>query len=383
MVHGGPSALGQGWQVTQGRKKALAQRKSGHVTLMDVARACGFSVSTVSIVLSEAPLSQNVAEKTRQQIRSMAQQLGYHPDAFARSLRRRRSQTIGVLAYDLSDPYCIPVVRGVQEGLQPASYLPLLMDAQTKRALFDNYLQMILERRAEGVIVIASWVFDEANLLGDIQKNNVPIVIVSRDLTERGVSSVLVDNHAGGALAMRHLLALGHRRIAVIRGPEEMFDSAPRWAGVQSAAAQAGVTLDAKLIYQLPNLVDPTSGFQGGLDCARRMLKSRRPFTAVLAFDDLTALGVVRGLLGAGVRVPEDCTVVGFDDVLPAAVATPAITTVRQPLREMGLLAAEWVLSAIEAREQKREKTPRLHRAPPELVVRMSSAAPAQGKKRK
>ena len=352
----------------------MAQRRSGHVTLLDVARACGFSVSTVSIVLSEAPLSQNVAEKTRQQIRAMAQQLGYHPDAFARSLRKRRSQTIGVLAYDLSDPYCIPIVRGIQAGLQPNSYLPLLMDAETQRGLFDNYLQMILERRAEGAIVIASWVFDETNLLSDVKKNNVPIVIVSRDLTERGVSSVLVDNEAGGALAMRHLHELGHRRIGVIRGPEEMFDSAPRWAGVQSAAAEAGIKFDSRLVFQLPNLVDPLSGFEGGMDCAKRMLASGRQFTAVLAFDDLTALGVVRGLMSAGVRVPEDCSVLGFDDVLPAAVSTPGITTIRQPLREMGLLAAEWVVDAIEAREQRREQTLRLHRAPPELVVRMSSS---------
>jgi LacI family transcriptional regulator len=112
------------------------------------------------------------------------------------------------------------------------------------------------------------------------------------------------------------------------------------------------------------------------------MLASNRPFTAVLAFDDLTALGVVRGLLGAGLRVPEDCTVLGFDDVLPAAVSTPAITTIRQPLREMGLLASEWVLGAIEARGLKKEQKPRLHRAPPELVVRTSSAMLAGRKKR-
>lgn len=360
----------------------MGQRRSGHVTLLDVARACGYSVSTVSIVLSEAPLSQNVAEKTRQHIRAMAQQLGYHPDAFARSLRRRRSQTIGVLAYDLSDPYCSPIVQGIQTGLQPVSYLPLLMDAQTQRGLFDNYLQMILERRAEGVIVIASWVFDEANLLSDIRKNNVPIVIVSRDLTKQGVSSVFVDNEAGGAMAMRHLHELGHRRIAVIRGPQEMFDSAPRWAGIQSAAQEAGIELDDRLVFQLPDMVNPTSGFEGGLDCARRMIAAGRPFSAVLAFDDLTALGVVRGLVGAGLRVPEDCSVLGFDDVLPAAVATPAITTIRQPLREMGLLAAEWVVEAIEAREHKREQPARLHRAPPELVMRMSSARNASGARR-
>ncbi len=351
----------------------MAQRKSGHVTLLDVARACGFSVSTVSIVLSEAPLSQNVAAATRQQIRAMAQELGYHPDAFARSLRRRRSQTIGVLAYDLSDPYCIPIVRGIQAGLQPASYLPLLMDAQTQRGLFDNYLQMILERRAEGVIVIASWVFDETDLLSDIEKNNVPIVIVSRDLTERGVSSVLVDNDAGGALAMRHLQELGHRRIAVIRGPEQLFDSAPRWAGVQRAAAEGGIQLDPRLVFQLPGLMGLASGFEGGLECSRQMLASGRPFSAVLAFDDLTALGVVRGLTGAGLRVPEDCSVLGFDDVLPAAVATPSITTIRQPLKEMGLLATEWMLESVEDRERGGAQKPKLHKAQPELVIRMST----------
>ena len=360
----------------------MVQRKSGHVTLLDVARACGLSVSTVSIVLSEAPLSRNVAAATRQHVRDMAQQLGYHPDAFARSLRRRRSQTIGVLAFDLSDPYCIPIVRGIQAGLQPASYLPLVMDAQTKRALFDSYLQMILERRAEGVIVIASWVFDETNLLSDIEKNNVPIVIISRDLTEHGVSSLLVDNEAGGILAMRHLVELGHRRIAVIRGPEELFDSAPRWAGVQQAAAKAGIKLDKRLVFQLPSLVDPASGFEGGLDCARRMLASGQPFTAVLAFDDLTALGVVRGLTKAGLRVPEDCSVLGFDDVLPAAVATPAITTISQPLKEMGLLAAEWMLEALKKQEQGSPQKPRLHKAQPKLVQRMSTARAAKERRK-
>lgn len=351
----------------------MVQRKSGHVTLLDIARACGYSVSTVSIVLSEAPLSQNVAASTREQIRKMARQLGYHPDAYARSLRRRHSQTIAVLAYDLSDPFCIPIVHGIQAGLQPASYMPLLVDAQTQRKLFDNYLRMILERRAEGVIVIASWIFQETNLLDDIEKNQVPIVIVGRDLTNRNVSSLLIDNEAGGALAMRHLIELGHRRIAIVRGPEELFDTSLRWAGIQRAAAEGGVTIDPKLVYQLPSITDAISGFEGGLHFANEMLASKRPFTAVLAFDDLTALGVVRGLSGAGLRIPDDCSVVGFDDVLPAAVSTPGITTVHQPLREMGILASEWTLQAINAREQQSEKPVQLHRATPELIVRMST----------
>lgn len=360
----------------------MAQQKPGHVTLLDVARACGFSVSTVSIVLSEAPLSQNVAAATRAKIRAMARQLGYHPDAFARSLRRRRSQTIGVLAYDLTDPFCIPIVHGIQAGLQPANYLPLVMDAQTQRKLFDTYLQLILERRAEGVIVIASWIFEETNLLADIEKNHVPIVIVARDLTSRRISSVLVDNEAGGALAMRHLCTLGHRRIAVIRGPEELFDSEPRWAGMRRVAVEAGIRFDPHLVFQLPGLVDPISSFEGGVRFSKQMLASGCPFTAVLAFDDLTALGVVRGLTSVGLRVPEDCSVLGFDDVLPAAVATPGITTIRQPLKQMGLQAVELVLRALEAREKGIEVEPQMHLAVPELVVRTSSARPPGRKSR-
>jgi len=356
----------------------MAQRKSGHVTLMDVARACELSVSTVSIVLSEAPLSKNVAEKTKLRIQTMARQLGYHPDASARSLRRRRSQTVGVLAYDLSDPFCIPIVRGIQAGLQPANYLPLVMDAQTQRKLFDNYLSMILEQRAEGVIVIASWVFEEANLLADMEKNNVPIVIVGRDLTGRGISSLLVDNDEGGALAMRHLCQSGHRKIATIRGPEELFDSEPRWAGICRAAAEAGVELDERLTFQLPGVGDPTSGFEGGLDIVRQMLATGHEFTAVLAFDDLTALGVVRGLREAGLRVPEDCSVVGFDDVLPASVATPGLTTIRQPLREMGLLAADWAVKALDGKDRATKRPAKLHQSTPELVVRRSTARPSR-----
>lgn len=352
----------------------MVQRKSGHVTLLDVARACGYSVSTVSIVLSEAPLSQNVAEKTRAKIRETAKQLGYHPDAFARSLRRRRSQTIGVLAYDLSDPFCIPIVQGIQSGLQPANYLPLLMDAQTHRKLFDSYLKMILERRTEGVVVIASWVFEETNLLGDIEKNNVPIVILGRDLTKRKISSLCIDNKAGGALALRHLHELGHRRIAFIRGPEELFDSEPRWAGVETAAADSGIEMDSRLVFELPSLVDPKSGFESGYRLAKEMLATGLQFTAVLAFDDLTALGVVRGLTEAGVRVPQDCSVIGFDDVLPATVATPGITTIHQPLKEMGLRAAQWVLRAIDAREGGKVLPMESHHAMPELVVRGSTA---------
>jgi LacI family transcriptional regulator len=188
---------------------------------------------------------------------------------------------------------------------------------------------------------------------------------------------VLVDNETGGAMAMRHLIELGHRKIAVIRGPEEMFDSAPRWAGIRAAADAAGIEIDMRMVAELPSMVDPASGFEGGVRFARELVEARRRFTAVLAFDDLTALGVVRGLSEHGLRVPEDCSVVGFDDVLPAAVSTPAITTIRQPLGEMGLAAARLLVEALTANEKGARKPPaQIVLGEPQLVTRQSAAPP-------
>ena len=322
----------------------MGQRKTGHVTLGDIARASGFSVSTVSIVLSDAPLSKNVAA-THADAHPRPSRGGWATirtpmrAACGGAARRRSASWRSICPIRSAFPSC----AGSRTGCTRPGYLPLLMDAQTERKLFDKTLHMILEQRAEAVIVLASWVFEETNLLGDMRKNNVPILIVGRDLTARGISSILVDNEAGGALAMRHLVELGHREIAVIRGPKEMCDSEPRWAGIERVAAEAGLRIDPRLIFELPGLADPASGFEGGLKFARQMLKSGAPFTAVLAFDDMTALGVVRGLREAGARVPEDCSVMGFDDVLPAEVATPAMSTVRQPLKEMGREAADAV----------------------------------------
>ncbi len=360
----------------------MPQRKSGHVTLQDVAKACGFSVSTVSLVLSGAALSKNVAVATREDIRAIALKLGYHPNAYARSLRMRQTQTIGVLAFDLSDQFCIPILRGIQSGLNSAEYPSLLMDAQTERKRFDDYLHLLLERRVEGVIVLASWVFEETNLLADMRKNRVPALIVGRDLTARGISSILVDNEAGGALAVEHLMDLGHTRIAVIRGPQEMADSKPRWRGIQRSAKRRGLTLDPALVVELPGLVDPTSGFEGGCRLAKQLLAARKRFTAVLAFDDITALGVLRALIEAGIRVPEDCSVMGFDDVLPAKLATPAISTIRQPLWSMGLQAAEHILAAVKSSAGGAEDRPMLLKAAPEMVQRASTAAIQRTSKR-
>jgi DNA-binding LacI/PurR family transcriptional regulator len=357
------------------------KRSSNHVTLLDVARASGFSASTVSIVLNNAPLSRYVAAATKERIREAAQSLGYHPDAFARSLRRRRSNTIGVMAFDLSDPFCTPIVRGAQSKLIGTRYLPLLMDAQNQRQQFEAYLELLLERRVEGLIVVANWIFPDFHLLADIEKNNVPVAVVDRDLTASNIHSVLVDNDAGGYMAIQQLHRLGHTRIAVIRGPGELADSEGRWVGIQRYAAEAGLTLDPRWVRQLPGAQDPSSGFDGGRRLTAELLRSqtdkRKKFTAMVAFDDLTALGAVRAFTEAGLSVPHDCSVIGFDDVLPAAVSTPGITTIRQPMETMGEIAASWILEAIEAGEKNSAgagSKPKLRLLAPVVVERESTA---------
>ena len=325
---------------------------TGRVTLADVARECGFSSSTVSIVLNEAPLSRYVAANTKLLIKETSKRLGYRPDAFARSLRSRRSLTIGIMVFDISDPFCTLILKGIQKTLQPTGYLPIIMDAHNEPKQFERYLEMMLERRLEALIIVANWLFVDIAMLGDLERERIPMVMVGREMRIGSMSSVMVDNVAGGYAAMQHLYELGHRKVAFVRGPMKLADSEMRWAGIVQYAKEVGLKLDKKLIVDLPDASDPISGFYEGYRLTNELLDAGRHFTAIAAFDDLTAFGVVRALREHGVSVPEKCSVIGFDDVPHAALASPGLTTVQQPMEEMGRIAAERVLRGIEARGQ-------------------------------
>src|SRR5208282_3901502 len=187
---------------------------------------------------------------------------------------------------------------------------------------------------------------------------------------------VIVDNNLGARAALEHLYSLGHRKIAFIRGPRQLSDTEPRWRGVRSIARERGLELDPRLIVDLPESGDPLSSFEQGYKLTEELLQqSRRRFTALMAFDDMTAFGAIRALAKAGIRVPDQCSVVGFDDVSPAAIYSPALTTVRQPMEAMGTAAATIVLEAINANATLDSKPVRtIHRRiVPELVVRDST----------
>jgi len=351
------------------RKRA----QSAAVTIRDVAERSGFSSATVSIVLNNAPLARYIPDTTKTRIQRAAAQLGYRPNLFARSLRSRRSHTVGVMVFDMTDPYCTLVLRGMENALYQSSFLPILTDVHNERSRFERYLEMLLDRRIEGLVVLANWLFLDINILADIEKSNIPTAIVGCELKNDHISSVIVDNTQGAQAALGHLLSLGHRKIAFIRGPRQLSDTEPRWRGVRALARQHDLELDPKLIVELPESRDPFSSFEDGFKLTQELLHRRRPFTALMAFDDMTAFGAIRALTKAGVKVPEQCSVIGFDDVAPAALYTPSLTTVRQPMEAMGAAAATIVVEAINAGLEKKTARATHRKVAPDLIVREST----------
>jgi LacI family transcriptional regulator len=349
--------------------------KTSTVTIRDVAKASGFSSTTVSIVLNNAPLARYIPQITKKKIEVAAKKLGYRPNLFARSLRSKRSHTVGVMVFDMTDPYCTLILRGIENSLFQAGYLPILTDVHNERSRFERYLEMMLDRRIEGLVVLANWLFLDIDLLADLEKSAIPTALIGRELRTDNVSSVIVDNEVGGHTAIQHLYSLGHRKIAFIRGPKALSDSSPRWKGVRAFAHSKELEIDPRLVMDLPESRDPISSFEAGQKLTEELIKRRRAFTALMAFDDMTAFGAIRALANAGIAVPDQCSVIGFDDVAPAALCTPALTTVRQPMEAMGSLAVSLVADGINSVLEKREVTAVHRRLAPELVVRDSTRA--------
>jgi DNA-binding LacI/PurR family transcriptional regulator len=343
------------------------------VTIRDVARASGFSASTVSIVLNNAPLARYIPLPTKGRIHKAAKTLGYRPNIFAQSLRSRRNHTVGLMVFDVTDPYCTPILRGIENSLYQASYLPILTDAHNERSRFERYLEMLLERRVEALIVLANWLYLDITVLSDLEKPEIPTVIIGRELESSSTSSVTVDDEGGAYSAVSHLYALGHRKIAFVRGPKALSSSRNRWRGVQRFVRDTALELDAKLIVDLPDQLNPTLGVDDSYRMTLELLSRKRPFTALMAYDDMTAFGALRALANSGIKVPARCSVIGFDDVPSSGLFVPSLTTVRQPMEAMGAAAVNIIVDGINARADNR-RFPAVHRKlASELVIREST----------
>src|ERR1700676_4239565 len=343
--------------------------------MRDVAETSGFSPATVSIVLNNAPLARYIAPATKKRIEDTAKRLGYRPNAMARFLRSKKSLRIGVMLFDVTDPFCTPVLRGIENALYPIGSLPIFADAHNQPDRFQRYLEMLLERHVDGLIVVANWLFVDIQVLADLNKREIPAATIGWEIPGKRMSSVMVENEAGGRLALEHLYQLGHRKIAIIRGPKRLIDSAPRWRGIQKFAQSVKLEIDPALVTRLPDVFDANASFKHGYRLTEELLQKKKKFTALLAFDDLTALGAIRALAKAGVSVPEQCSVISFDDVPISGLSVPALPTVRQPLETMGAAAVNIVMEAIKAGHENRDWSVVGQKLPGELVIRDSTQA--------
>src|SRR6185503_19633595 len=341
-----------------------------------VAAKVGLSPATVSLVLNQAPTAASIPAETQERIFAASRELNYRPNYLARSLRSRRTYSLGVLVPEISEPYAAEVMSGIERHLLETSYHYLVAShRRSNLSLLNEYLELMRDRAVEGLILVASELHQEPVL---------PAVVVSGHVPLAGVTNVVIDHDRAAQLTLRHLRELGHERVAFLKGQPGSSDTEDRWRAYRETAAAMGFTFYPELTVQLsgePALAtfSPADGYEEGHAFARVLLDRGAKFTALVAFDDVSAIGAVRAFLDAGLRVPEDVSVVGFDDIQSAAYHNPSLTTVRQPLREMGALAARLLLERIAGGETKH---PAFVTVEPQLVVR-GSTAPARREARK
>ena len=356
------------------RKKGLAIgdkggviRASGRsVSLKSLAEHLGLSPTTVSLVLNGSPLASSIPQTTKDRIFAAAQALNYRPNFVARSLRAQRSYTLGILVPELSDGYSAMVLCGVEDYLLSRGFFYFVASHRHKAELIDKYPHMLLDRSVEGLIAVDTPVRYLASL---------PVVAVSRHDDLEGVTNIVLNHTRAAALALDYLTHHGHRNIAFIKGQVFSSDTEVRWKDIRDAARKLGLVIRPSLVAQLEG--DSPSPELGYI-AARRLLSSGESFTALFAFNDISAIGAIRALQEDGLRVPEDVSVVGFDDVYAAAFHNPALTTIRQPLWQMGKLAAETLLMRIA--NGPNAPYPKVLTVEPELVVRQSTAKAPAGK---
>jgi DNA-binding LacI/PurR family transcriptional regulator len=340
-----------------------AARKSGGtgVSLKSLAEHLGLSQAAVSFVINRSPAAKSIPHRTQELIRTAARELNYRPNHLARSLRQQRSFTIGVVVPEISEGYAALVMSGIEDHLLQEGYFYFVVSHRHRNELIEEYPLLLQQRAVEGLIAVDT-VLSEAL--------DVPSVAVSGHRDVPGVTNIVLNHARAACLALQHLTNLGHQEVAFIKGQEFSSDTEVRWEAVREAAQKFGIGVKEHLVGQLEGeSSSPLLGYQ----VTQKLLASGEPFTALFSFNDISAIGAIQALREAGRRVPEDVSVVGFDDIQSAAFQNPALTTVRQPLREMGMIAAEILLRRITAPAT--TPHPKEIMVEPELIVRASTAS--------
>ena len=337
-----------------GRRK----RVSGH----DIARLAGVSQSTVSRVINDHP---RIAPETRERVRKAMEELGYTPNAAARTLITGRSHLIGLVVSNISNPFYPPLVEAIVNAAEDAGFHVILGNAQEDATRQLEFLRLLAEHQVDGAI-LTSALGAIAPELSRFAETGPPLVLVNRVLPDARIDSVLIDNERGGYLATEHLIALGHTRIAYVGGNQDASTNHQRFAGFRQAMEDAGIPVPDDHV----NHGDYTR--LSGSIIAKRLLQLPEPPTALVCADDLIALGCMEGLHAAGLQVPDDVALVGFDDIPSASLHGIGLTTVRQPTVEMGERAVKLMLDRLEHQD----RAPVVDMLPAELIIRTSCGTP-------
>jgi len=339
------------------KKKRSRHAQPGRVTLREVAHKVGLAAGTVSAVLNCAPSSRAIPERTQERIRAAAAELNYRPNFMARSLRKKRTYTVGLIIEEIGDAYGSIVISGVEACLRQNNYFFLTVIHRHDPSMLRNHSQLLLERGVEGFITIDTSLREPLPL---------PTVSVAGHRVLKGVTNIVLDQERGVRVALEHLASLGHRKIAFMKGQPYSSDAEDRWNAVCRTARDLGLEMDPDLIVHLAT-DDPSP--QSGYPYAKQLLARKKPFTALFAYNDLSAIGGIRAIQEEGLRIPHDVSVVGFDDIPWASFQTPSLTTVRQPLDRMGHIAAETLIRMIEKPEDNTSEI----LIEPTLVIREST----------
>ena len=329
------------------------------ITIKQVAQEAGVSIQTVSRVVNNR---YDVAPETRQRVQEAITRLGYQPNAMARGLASRRSRTLGLITQDFNDPFFTQVTTGAEQEAHEHGYFFMLGSVCCEKEEEPKYLRLLTERHVEGVLLIRGGGFDDADHLLKLQGHGVPVVTTGFYLPGAPFTVIDVDNIDGGWQATRHLIDNGHRQIATITGPKNWKSAQDRLQGYCKALAEAGIDYNETL------LGEGSWHHRSGYGAIQAILSRNLAFSAIFAQNDRMAIGAIQAFRQHGLQVPENISVIGYDDLPEAEFASPALSTLRQPAVEIGQAATRELIHLIESPEA----PPRQLLYNAELIVRNS-----------
>ena len=337
------------------------------VKLEDIARRASVSIATVSYILNDKASNVPVSEKTREKVLRIAKELGYTPNPFARSLRTKKSNIIGVIVWDLTDPYFSTILSGVEHVLEQSGYYLVLNDANKQTEKAAGCMEKLNTISTEGVLVLGLGHAHDSEIFANLHEQ-MNIVSIATKSWNSNISSVYVDNFKGGYMAMDYLFSQERNRYFYVSAAELTTDEEQRLQGVQKAVQE-------KNYGDRFTLIEARLGEEGGYRATKRLLQKCEPPISIFAMDDITAIGCVRAIKDRGLQIPGEVAIMGFDDLSITRYIEPRLTTIRQPRFELGEKGAQLLLGLLEQKPdvQKTDKRVKNVVLEPSIVVREST----------